>query len=83
MDTLLITMVIFMTAFAGMAIGVILSNKVIKGSCGGIGAIMGKSACDVCALKDKCESSGKELCEEGHEDGPTRGEEECSTKGSC
>ncbi|MEE2671587.1 MAG: (Na+)-NQR maturation NqrM [Bdellovibrionota bacterium] len=65
MDILIITVTVFSIAFAGMAIGVILSNKVIKGSCGGIATLMGgKSACDVCAMKDRCESSGKELCEE-------------------
>lgn len=67
MDTLLITVSVFMIAFAGMAVGVIISNKAIKGSCGGISTIMGKSACDICALKDKCESSGREICEEGED----------------
>lgn len=65
MDTLLITVSVFMLAFFGMAIGVVISNKAIKGSCGGISSIMGKSACDICALKDQCESTNKELCEEG------------------
>jgi hypothetical protein len=54
----------FLIAFLGMAIGVIVANKRIQGSCGGIGSIMGKSACDVCALKDKCKETGVEQCEE-------------------
>ena len=54
----------FVVAFMGMAIGVIIANKRIQGSCGGIGAIMGKSACDMCALKDKCKETDQELCEE-------------------
>lgn len=64
MNMVLITLTVFLVAFSGMAIGVIISNRRIKGSCGGIGAIMGESACDICAFKDKCEKTGKELCEE-------------------
>lgn len=65
MDMVLITISVFIVAFAGMAIGVIISDRRIKGSCGGIGAIMGESGCDSCAMKDKCASTGKEICEEG------------------
>ncbi|MAX65512.1 MAG: (Na+)-NQR maturation NqrM [Bacteriovoracaceae bacterium] len=75
MDTLLVTISVFLIAFMGMAVGVIISDKVIKGSCGGIGSLMGKSACDICAMKSTCESSGREICEEGTE-------EDCS-KTSC
>ncbi|MAZ47195.1 MAG: hypothetical protein CME65_01450 [Halobacteriovoraceae bacterium] len=65
-DLLVITFAVFFVAFAGMAIGVIISDKVVKGSCGGIATLMGgESACDICAMKDRCEKSGKELCEEG------------------
>lgn len=34
--------------FAGMAIGVILANKPVKGSCGGMSAVGLDGACDVC-----------------------------------
>jgi len=64
MNMIFITVGVFMTAFAGMAIGVIISNRRIKGSCGGIAAILGTSGCDSCAFKEKCKDSGKELCEE-------------------
>lgn len=65
MNLVLITIAVFGIAFAGMAIGVILSDIRIKGSCGGLGAIFGSSPCDICALKDRCEKSGKEICEDG------------------
>lgn len=65
MNMVLITISVFLIAFAGMAIGVMISGRRIKGSCGGIGAIMGESGCDSCAMKDKCATTGKEICEEG------------------
>lgn len=65
MNMILITVCVFAVAFAGMAIGVIISNRSIKGSCGGIANLMGESGCDICELKDRCEKSGKEICEEG------------------
>ena len=65
MDIFIITISVFMVSFLGMAIGVVIADKRIKGSCGGIGALMGKAGCDSCSFKDKCETSGKEICEEG------------------
>ena len=43
----IITLIVFLLAFFGLAIGVILYNRRIKGSCGGLGAIFGKD-CDNC-----------------------------------
>ncbi|MFT6633607.1 MAG: hypothetical protein ACJAS4_003578 [Bacteriovoracaceae bacterium] len=68
MDTFFITIGVFLVAFMGMAVGVIIADKRIKGSCGGIGALMGKAGCDMCEKKAECDSSGREICEEGEED---------------
>lgn len=50
--------VIFLLAIGGMAIGTILQNKSIKGSCGGLASMPGsegKSICELCTIpKDQC-----------------------------
>lgn len=39
----------------GMAVGVIVSRREIKGSCGGLNDIEGlKGACDICEGKKQC-----------------------------
>ncbi|TWT90233.1 hypothetical protein Mal64_06170 [Pseudobythopirellula maris] len=50
-QTFLIVLAIFGVAFAGMAIGVIVSNRRIKGTCGGLNNFKdgsGNSVCDAC-----------------------------------
>ena len=55
MSIFLITFLIFSTVIIAMAVGVIFSNREIKGSCGGLNAIDGlKGACDICEGRDKC-----------------------------
>lgn len=54
MTELFLSLVIITLAITGMAIGVILSNKQLKGSCGGLGAIMGDD-CLYCEKADTCE----------------------------
>lgn len=52
MTYLIITFVAFGLAVIGMAIGVILSNRCIKGTCGGIANLKGsdgKTACELCS----------------------------------
>ncbi|MEM7043170.1 MAG: (Na+)-NQR maturation NqrM [Pseudomonadota bacterium] len=47
-DTFLPALVVFLLVVAGMAIGVIVSNRRITGSCGGLSAIPGADRCGVC-----------------------------------
>lgn len=66
---LLITIGVFAVALAAMAIGVILSNRQIKGSCGGLNNFkdsVGNPICDSCS-KPSPSCSGipeKERCQE-------------------
>lgn len=51
MTTFLITLAAFAIALTGMAIGVIISNRRIKGSCGGLAGFkddQGNSICEAC-----------------------------------
>ena len=48
MMIMILTFLVMLTIVAAMAIGVILSNKPIKGSCGGLSALGMKDSCMVC-----------------------------------
>jgi hypothetical protein len=51
MKIFLATLVVFALAIVGMAIGVLVSNRRIKGSCGGMAGLKdhdGKSVCEIC-----------------------------------
>jgi len=61
MTTFLAVFVVFAVLFAAMAVGVILSNKPLKGSCGGLSALGMKSNCEVCGGDDdECERRKRE-----------------------
>ncbi|WP_185230526.1 (Na+)-NQR maturation NqrM [Teredinibacter franksiae] len=48
--------IVLLLVVAGMAIGVILSDKPIKGSCGGLSAVGIDSNCEICGGNtQKCE----------------------------
>lgn len=53
MTTFLITLAVLGIFIVAMAVGVILSNKPLQGSCGGLGRIMGDD-CDFCDKKEEC-----------------------------
>ena len=57
METFFLATVVFCLVVAGMAVGVIFSNKPIKGSCGGIGALGMDTACEICG-------GNPQVCEE-------------------
>jgi len=55
MNLFFVTFTVFVLVMIGMAIGVIVSNRAIKGSCGGLNDIDGlKGACDICEGKKVC-----------------------------
>ena len=55
MNEFLVSFLVFVLVMIGMAIGVIVSNREIKGSCGGLNDIDGlKGACDICEGKKVC-----------------------------
>lgn len=52
----LIALIVFILAFLGLASGVILYNRRLKGTCGGLGQLLG--LCDSCDCKsDKNEKN--------------------------
>ena len=61
MATFLVSLCVFLAVFLAMAVGVIVTGKTIKGSCGGLGALFGSTACEICEKKNKCEKSGKAI----------------------
>lgn len=52
----IVSLIVMLAAISGMAIGVIVSNKKLKGSCGGLGSLMGED-CAFCDKKEECEES--------------------------
>lgn len=61
MATFVIAFLFFAIVIAAMAVGVIFSNKPIKGSCGGLSNIGLDGDCEICGgNRDKCEESPTE-----------------------
>ena len=58
MATFILATIMFLVLFAAMAVGVIFSNKPIKGSCGGLNNIGLGGTCEICGGDlDKCEEN--------------------------
>ena len=49
----IITFMVLGIVILGMAVGVIISNKALRGSCGGLSKVMGDD-CMFCEEKDEC-----------------------------
>lgn len=65
MMTFFAALVIVGILFAGMAIGVIVANKPVKGSCGGLSAVGLDGSCDICGRNPaECDTpEGREAAE--------------------
>ena len=63
MDTFLSALLVFALVVAAMAVGVILGNRSIKGSCGGLGAMrdeLGEPMCECGAAEGDACAGGRE-----------------------
>lgn len=56
MNIFAVTFLVLAICMIGMALGVIFSNKPLKGSCGGLGKIMGEK-CSFCSKQGQCKKA--------------------------
>ena len=62
MELFFISFVVLALAVLGMALGVILRGRAIKGSCGGLNAIDGlEGSCEICSGDGRCRRKRKRL----------------------
>jgi uncharacterized protein len=60
MSTLVLAFALMLIIMIIMAVGVIFSNKPIKGSCGGMSALGMEVACEICGGdQDKCDKENE------------------------
>ncbi|MGK0270295.1 MAG: hypothetical protein ACI88H_000938 [Cocleimonas sp.] len=74
MQLFLFTFVALLLAFVGMALGVILSNKELKGSCGGLSNIPGMKS--DCSCSSPCEKRKAQMEKEQLSDSSSSNNEE-------
>ncbi len=60
MGTFIAVFIVLLTVVIAMSVGVILGNKPIAGSCGGMAALGMDTACDICA-------GDKQICDDENE----------------
>ncbi|MCX2759037.1 (Na+)-NQR maturation NqrM [Vibrio sp. Sgm 22] len=63
MNTFLITFGVFLAVIAAMSIGYIIQKKVVKGSCGGLGAV---GIDKVCNCPEPCDARKKREAREAY-----------------
>lgn len=64
---ILLAFLVLLLILAGMAIGVIMGRKPLKGSCGGVGAALGEVdySCDLCGGDpNKCDEISQETAQD-------------------
>jgi len=61
MTYFLITLLVLSLFLVFMSIGVLMGKDPLKGSCGGLGKVMGGSKCEICGDRHKCEKRLKDL----------------------
>lgn len=66
MQIFLFTFLVLLLAFLGMAAGVILNNRELKGSCGGLSNIPGIKG--DCSCANPCEKRKARMAQEANED---------------
>jgi hypothetical protein len=52
MNEFILGFIVICVAFIGLALGLIIKNQPIKGSCGGIANLNDGSTCDICGRSD-------------------------------
>ncbi len=57
---ILISLAVFSVALLGMAVGFILSGRRLKGSCGGLSAVLGED-CLFCEKREECPERRKKI----------------------
>ncbi|MAT74310.1 hypothetical protein CMK14_04040 [Candidatus Poribacteria bacterium] len=68
MQYFILTLIFMGIMILAMSVGVIFSNKRLKGSCGGLGAVMGED-CEFCDVEDKCQGKkGEENTDQKSDD---------------
>lgn len=70
MATILLALLLVVVLVALMAVGVMFGRQPIKGSCGGMSALVGRADCEFCGGdRNKCEAAGGDAGRDADADG--------------